>query len=124
MITPIDLTMLSNSVTYAIEACADSPERTRALSLSNALVSKLTEVQQEMLEYTRGLLASNAVTTYMLGDGFMEEPMEFLRCWNEGNFDALREEWPNAPIEIYYADPLADHEAIDAALAAELEKAE
>lgn len=48
----------------------------------------------------------NAVIDYMLGKGYMESPLEFLRCWNEGNFDALREEWPDAPEEIYLADPL------------------
>jgi len=45
--------------------------------------------------------AYNAVISYMLGKGYTEEPLEFLRCWNEGNFDALREEWPDAPKEIY-----------------------
>lgn len=48
----------------------------------------------------------NAVIDYMLGKGYMESPLEFLRCWNEGDFDALREEWPDAPQEIYLADPL------------------
>lgn len=60
--------------------------------------------------------AFNAVISYMLGEGRWEEPMEFLRLWNEGDFDALRAEWPDAPPAIYYADPLADHAAIDAAL--------
>lgn len=48
----------------------------------------------------------NAVISYMLGKGYNEEPLEFLRCWNEGNFKALREEWSDAPEEIYFADPL------------------
>lgn len=48
----------------------------------------------------------NAVINYILGKGYMESPLEFLRCWNEGNFEALREEWPDAPEEIYFADPL------------------
>lgn len=50
--------------------------------------------------------AYNTVISYMLGKGYCEEPLEFLRCWNEGNFEALREEWPDAPEEIYLADPL------------------
>lgn len=80
-------------------------------------VSQLrSEVEALKKDAEREAAASNAVISYMLGEGFMEEPMEFLRCWNEGNFDSLREEWPEAPIAIYYADPLADHEAIDAAL--------
>lgn len=48
----------------------------------------------------------NAVIDYMLGKGYMESPLEFLRCWNEGDFESLREEWPDAPEEIYLADPL------------------
>ena len=36
------------------------------------------------------------------------EGMTFLRLWNEGDFDTLRREWPDAPIEVYVgADPLA-----------------
>lgn len=50
--------------------------------------------------------AYNAVIGYMLGKGYMESPLEFLRCWNEGDFDSLREEWPDAPEEIYLADAL------------------
>lgn len=41
-----------------------------------------------------------------------ESPMEFLRCWNEGNFAALREEWPDVPAEVFIgADPLYRSEA-------------
>jgi len=29
------------------------------------------------------------------------EGMAFLRCWNEGDFDAIREEWPEAPEEVF-----------------------
>lgn len=36
-----------------------------------------------------------------------EEGLAFLRCWNEGNFDACREEWPEAPAACYLGvDPL------------------
>lgn len=72
---------------------------------------------EELVEAQRAQAALNTVIDYMLGAGRHEEPLEFLRCWNEGNFDSLREEWPEAPLAIYYADPLADHAAIDAALA-------
>lgn len=73
-------------------------------------------MQIQITELRRGRMAYNAVITYMLGEGYMEEPMEFLRCWNEGDFDALRRLWPDAPQAIYFADPLADHEAIVVAL--------
>lgn len=51
--------------------------------------------QQQQME-----AAANAVFTFMLKYP-CESPLEFLRCWNEGNFDALRAEWPEAPDEIY-----------------------
>jgi len=57
-------------------------------------------------EYLNADICWNAVLDYVLNKGYMESPMEFLRCWNQGNFEALREEWPDAPEEIYLADPL------------------
>lgn len=48
----------------------------------------------------------NAVIDYMLGDGYCEDPLDFLRAWNEGDFEGLRKWWPNAPKEIYFTDPL------------------
>ncbi|WP_339118912.1 hypothetical protein [Halomonas sp. BMC6] len=36
-----------------------------------------------------------------------DEGLAFLRCWNEGDFDAIRDEWPEAPEEVFIgADPL------------------
>jgi len=36
-----------------------------------------------------------------------EEGLEYLRCWNQGDFDVCREEWPEAPEAAYIgADPL------------------
>ncbi len=83
-----------------------------------SLLEQPSPAEDELLDEQRGQAAVDAVIDYMLGEGRFEEPLEFLRCWNEGSFDSLREEWPDAPLEIYYADPLADHAAIDAALAA------
>lgn len=64
-------------------------------------------IKPSMEESDRGLTAFRAVLNYVLGEGRTEDPLEFLRCWSEGNFDALRKEWPDAPEEIYFADPLA-----------------
>ena len=30
-----------------------------------------------------------------------ECPMEFLRCWREGNWESIRSEWPDCPIECF-----------------------
>lgn len=27
--------------------------------------------------------------------------MDFLRCWHAGDFDKIRKEWPDAPMEVY-----------------------
>lgn len=36
-----------------------------------------------------------------------DEPMTFLRCWNEGDFTTIRNEWPDAPEAVFIgADPL------------------
>lgn len=36
-----------------------------------------------------------------------ESPMEFLNCWMHGEFDVIRNEWPNVPDEVFIgADPL------------------
>jgi len=36
-----------------------------------------------------------------------DEPMEFLRLWYQGDFDVIREEWPDAPESVFVgADPL------------------
>ena len=35
-----------------------------------------------------------------------DEPEAFLRCWMEGNFDAIRREWEDVPEEVFIgADP-------------------
>lgn len=50
--------------------------------------------------------AAVAALAYAL-DINTEEPMEFLACWYEGDFDAIRREWPDAPAAIFIgADPL------------------
>lgn len=46
-----------------------------------------------------------------------EEPIQFLRCWYHGDFDAIRQEWNDVPDEVFIgADPLfaAGKEAADA----------
>lgn len=50
-----------------------------------------------------------------------DDGMTWLRCWNEGNFEACRREWPETPEECFIgADPL--HPATRAALSAQEDK--
>lgn len=53
--------------------------------------------------------AAMAAIAYVLNSRTEDplDPLQFLRLWNEGEFDVLRREWPDAPDEIYIgADPL------------------
>jgi len=70
----------------------------------------IQELEATVREYEKSEECWNALLSYVLGQGYTEEPLQFLRCWNEGDFDALREEWPDAPKEIYYADPLNEEQ--------------
>lgn len=77
------------------------------LGFAGMSAAQVIKFQAEELEDSRKSdECFKAVISYILGKGYMESPIEFLRCWNEGNFEALREEWPDAPEEIYLADPL------------------
>ena len=45
---------------------------------------------------------AGAAIQFALAD---EDGMLFLRLWNEGNFDVIRREWPDAPEDVFiYAD--------------------
>ncbi|KAA0946189.1 hypothetical protein FQ186_26095 [Pseudomonas sp. ANT_H14] len=48
--------------------------------------------------------AAVAAIQFALDNG---EGMSFLRLWNQGDFDVIRSEWPEAPEEVFIgADPL------------------
>ena len=53
-----------------------------------------------------GCNAAVAAIQFALEDA-EESALDFLRCWNEGEFDAIRKEWPEAPEAVFIgADPL------------------
>ncbi|MBP3998332.1 hypothetical protein [Pseudomonas koreensis] len=48
--------------------------------------------------------AAVAAIQFALDD---DDGMQFLRLWNDGDFDVIRSEWPEAPEEVFIgADPL------------------
>lgn len=50
--------------------------------------------------------AAVAAIKYALKNRF-DEPLIFLELWREGNFETIREEWPDVPQEVFIgADPL------------------
>ncbi len=50
--------------------------------------------------------AAVAAIEYALQLGSADDGLVFLRCWSEGEFDVIRAEWPEAPEEVFGADPL------------------
>lgn len=90
-----------------------------ALSASNELgyscmsaADVIKALGAELKDSEKSVDCFNAVIGYILGRGWNEEPLEFLRYWNQGDFDVLREHWPDAPKEIYYADALNEEKEI------------
>lgn len=58
--------------------------------------------------------ASVAATDFALKT---EDGLGFLRCWNEGNFEAIHDEWPEAPEEIFIgADQFHEPSAVSPVL--------
>lgn len=57
--------------------------------------------------------AAVAAIAFVLS-GKCECEMEWLRLWNGGDFDSIREEWPETPEACFIgADPLMDEEEIE-----------
>lgn len=50
--------------------------------------------------------SATAAIAFSLSMDDADDAMEFLRLWNEGEFNLIRRSWPEAPEEIYGADPL------------------
>jgi hypothetical protein len=51
--------------------------------------------------------AAVAAIEYAVEDTDSGNAVEFLRCWMYGDFEAIREEWPDAPEGVFIdADPL------------------
>lgn len=49
--------------------------------------------------------AAVAAIAYVLANP-CESPLDFLRCWNSGDFEAIRQEWDDVPEEVFIgADP-------------------
>lgn len=74
-------------------------------ALHPGIHNKVQAVADELRESLTHQSAAVAAIQFALTD---PEGMTFLRLWNEGEFDILRREWPEAPSEVYDgADPLA-----------------
>lgn len=94
------ITQLSDSLKSALELIHSKDKQL------DSCIESMQDAVDKLNAWEKVDEAYNAVISYMLGDGYMEEPLQFLHYWTEGDFETLREHWPDAPKEIYYADPL------------------
>jgi hypothetical protein len=68
----------------------------------NDLLDELSVAKEEVAQGNCD--AAVAAIQFALHD---DEGMQFLHLWNEGDFDVIRREWPDAPEEVFIgADPL------------------
>lgn len=77
-----------------------------AMAMVNEIKS-LRDENTELKEQLRGdnIMSNPAVAAieYTLNN---DDGIQFLRCWHEGDFAALRAEWDNVPDEVFIgADP-------------------
>lgn len=100
---PID----ANDNAEYIEHCADRLERC-GLPVTGGVLRAIAHEHRALAKQAAAAhepSAAVATIQFALTD---PEGMTFLRLWNEGEFDTLRREWPDAPKEVYDgADPLA-----------------
>ena len=89
----------------AIEAGGDGDAPGWIDARQGAAIRKLLDAQSgQRAGVVDGSNAFRAVINFALQHGL--DGMEFLRCWNEGDFEACRKEWPEAPAACYIgADP-------------------
>lgn len=79
-----------------------------SLQAQVARLKVLVEERDKTLdEYDARNNPAVAAIQYAIEQCDMGSAVEFLTAWNEGDFDALREEWDNVPDEVFEgADPL------------------
>lgn len=72
---------------------------------NNRLKVIISEREQRINELeSSSCIAAVAAIQYALNDS--SSMFEFLYCWNEGDFQALRDEWEDVPDEVFIgADP-------------------
>lgn len=64
-------------------------------STSTAFRRRVSNALQQAFEHGQRENACNAVIQFIL-EKDPDDPIAFLRCWNEGDFETLREEWEQA----------------------------
>lgn len=73
--------------------------------LLQAAKKKLCGTSEPVAELEREVTCFNKIIEYALEQS-ADDGHTLLHLWNEGSFSVIKEEWPDAPEEIFYADPL------------------
>ena len=91
------------SMAYEMGDLADEVGQMRELA---AAFTELADALEGKAESGTESNAAVAAIAFALREG-SEGGMEFLRAWNEGSFQEIRHEWPEAPEAVYIgADPM------------------
>jgi hypothetical protein len=84
-----------------------SKQHTVAATVDTCMAKKAMDEALEMLSAEAQTNPAVAAIQYAIDAGHGDDGLQFLECWNEGNFEACRREWPDAPDDCYIgADPL------------------
>lgn len=94
---------MSNSVSVSIKL---TPKQAGALWLkSEAQAKRIKELEATVAEQTTALASYRAAVEYACED-IDGNGLQFLHSWNTRDFPEIRDEWPEAPEEVYWVDPL------------------
>ncbi len=69
---------------------------------SDAVANVLTKLGKPHLFVDADELNSDAAVAAIQFSLKTDEGLSFLRCWNDGDFDSIRREWPEAPNKVFF----------------------
>lgn len=67
----------------------------QASTLTNRAAREIERLNEEVMAAPYAAVAAIA---FAIED---DDGKAFLRCWNEGDFEAIRREWPEAPEDVF-----------------------
>lgn len=92
-------------VSAAVSVLPTEGQVTLNVALVARLLRRLEEAEEEAAQDPASALITFILEHANGPDGF--DPVYLMETWNEGNFEALRRDWPELPEEVYIgADPL------------------
>lgn len=87
-----------HNLLYTAQLQTSKPDMHRAIGKARLALAKLREtLPSQPAPVVEGDVFRELIEFLLHAD----EPIAYLRCWNEGNFDACKMEWPEAPHTLY-----------------------